>query len=211
MIKVPALVSTCGRVGRRVGVRAACRGRRTVHLGGHDGAGEDTAADRDHAGEGALLVDVVALNGVLGRAEAQTDILVPSPGAGVLARAAGLVVQEDVRLSQRISIELLGTSARRDRGGWAYVPASGKRAPTGHCHHVSICCCSGRRGQAQTYVSSVAMVAVVWLVDGRVFVRLANSRLRFSTHSLSEPFGAVVFPGAWRRGAASQSQVGLGR
>ena len=27
-----------------------------VHLGGHDGAGQDTAADRDHAGEGALLV-----------------------------------------------------------------------------------------------------------------------------------------------------------
>ena len=27
-----------------------------VHLGGDDGAGEDTAADRDLAGEGALLV-----------------------------------------------------------------------------------------------------------------------------------------------------------
>jgi hypothetical protein len=77
-----------------------------VHLGGHDGAGEDTAADRDHAGEGALLVDVVALNGVLGRAEAQTDILVPSPGAGVLARAAGLVVQEDVRLLLESALRL---------------------------------------------------------------------------------------------------------
>ena len=29
---------------------------RPVHLGRHDGAGEDTAADRDLAGEGALLV-----------------------------------------------------------------------------------------------------------------------------------------------------------
>lgn len=28
----------------------------TVHLGGHDGAGQDTATDRDLAGEGALLV-----------------------------------------------------------------------------------------------------------------------------------------------------------
>lgn len=28
----------------------------TVHLGGNDGAGQDTAADRDEAGEGALLV-----------------------------------------------------------------------------------------------------------------------------------------------------------
>ena len=27
-----------------------------VHLGGDDGAGQDTAADRDEAGEGALLV-----------------------------------------------------------------------------------------------------------------------------------------------------------
>lgn len=27
-----------------------------VHLGADNGAGEDTAADRDHAGEGALLV-----------------------------------------------------------------------------------------------------------------------------------------------------------
>ena len=27
-----------------------------VHLGGHDGAGQDTATDRDEAGEGALLV-----------------------------------------------------------------------------------------------------------------------------------------------------------
>ena len=29
---------------------------RSVHLGGNDGAGEDTAADRDETGEGALLV-----------------------------------------------------------------------------------------------------------------------------------------------------------
>ena len=28
----------------------------TVHLGGDDGAGQDTATDRDEAGEGALLV-----------------------------------------------------------------------------------------------------------------------------------------------------------
>lgn len=28
----------------------------TVHLGGHNGAGEDTATDRDETGEGALLV-----------------------------------------------------------------------------------------------------------------------------------------------------------
>lgn len=75
-----------------------------MHLGGHDGAGKDTATDGDHAGERALLVDVGTLDGSLGRAEAQTDILIPSPAAGVLAGSTDLVVQEDVRLSRRISI-----------------------------------------------------------------------------------------------------------
>jgi hypothetical protein len=69
-----------------------------VHLGGDDSAGEDTATDGDEAGEGALLVDVGALDGGLGRAEAQTNVLIPSPVAGVLARSTDLVVQEDVRL-----------------------------------------------------------------------------------------------------------------
>jgi hypothetical protein len=91
------IISSCGKFRRK-------RAQRTVHLGGHDGSGEDTATDGDHAGEWALLVDVAALNGSLGRAEAQTDILIPSPAAGVLARSADLVVQEDVRLSRRISI-----------------------------------------------------------------------------------------------------------
>ena len=76
-----------------------------MHLGGHDGAGEDTATDGDHASERALLVDIGTLNGVLGRAEAQTDILIPSPGPGVLARSADLVVEEDVRLSRLVSFE----------------------------------------------------------------------------------------------------------
>lgn len=106
-----------------------------MHLGGHDGTGEDTATDGDHAGERALLVDVGTLNGGLGGTETQTDILVPSPGAGVLARAAGLVVQEDVRLLQRISIDVR-LCVFRD---WCVVPASGKRAPTGHCEVVSQC------------------------------------------------------------------------
>lgn len=73
---------------------------RTVHLGGNDGAGKDTAADRDETGEGALLVDVAALNGGLGGAEAETDVLVPSPAT--LSRPGrldlDLGVLEDVRL-----------------------------------------------------------------------------------------------------------------
>lgn len=81
-----------------------------VHLGGDDGAGEDTATDRDEASEGALLVDVVALNGGLGGLEAQTDILVPS--AASLARASrlrlGLGVLEDVRLLLESTLRLDG-------------------------------------------------------------------------------------------------------
>lgn len=107
-----------------------------MHLGGHDGTGEDTATDGDHAGEGALLVDVGALNGGLGGTETQTDILVPSPGAGVLAGTTSLVVQEDVRLSQRISIRSRCICVCRGR---SVVPASGKRAPTGHCGFISDC------------------------------------------------------------------------
>ena len=115
---------------------ASASGQRTVHLGGHDGTGEDTATDGDHAGERALLVDVGAVNSGLGGAETQTDILVPSPGAGVLAGAADLVVLEDVRLSQRISIRTRCVCVCRGR---SVVPASGKRAPTGHCGIVSNC------------------------------------------------------------------------
>ena len=128
--------------------------RRTVHLGGHDGAGKDTATDGDHAGEWALLVDVGTLNGGLGRTEAQTDVLVPSPVAGVLARSTDLVVQEDVRLSRRISIldVVIG-------GGAKVAPASGKRARTGHCVAVSLY--PSLPSIRLTYVSSVAMVAVV--------------------------------------------------
>lgn len=136
-----------------------------MHLGRHDGSSKNTAADRDHAGEWALLVDVGTLNGSLGGTETQTDILVPSPVAGVLARSADLVVQEDVRLWRRIlaSIALFGGVAAV-RG--LVVPASGKRAPTGHCLTVSSCS-QGVDGVHGTYVSSVAMVAVGWYCRSR--------------------------------------------
>lgn len=78
--------------------------QRTVHLGGYDGSSEDTSADGDHAGEGALLVDVRALDGGLGRPESQSNILIPSPVPGVLARATNLVVEEDMGLQARIPL-----------------------------------------------------------------------------------------------------------
>ena len=96
-VLVAALVT--GVLGDEVEVLAA-DDQSAVHLGGDDGAGQDTATDRDLANEGALLVDVVALNGGLGGLETQTDVLVPS--AAVLASAGSLAdllgVLEDVRL-----------------------------------------------------------------------------------------------------------------
>ena len=73
-----------------------------MHLGGDDGAGQDTATDRDHTSEGALLVDVRALDGRLGGAETQTNLLMPSLVAGVLAGSGDLVVKEDVRLREEL-------------------------------------------------------------------------------------------------------------
>lgn len=49
-----------------------------VHLGRLDDAREDTAADGHVTGEGAFLVDVRALDGLLGGLEAQADVLVPA-------------------------------------------------------------------------------------------------------------------------------------
>jgi hypothetical protein len=172
----------------------SCRRKRlrTVHLRGHDLSGQDTAADRDHTRERALLVDVGALNGGLGRAEAQTNILVPSLGPGVLARASGLVVVEDVRLSGRISIAVYC------RGGWGgAVPASGKRAPTGHCalnQYGPFDC----EQFVATYVSSVAMVADVLSVDRVVEVELSwaarSLRRRSVRRKVGRIYGKTVRP-----------------
>jgi hypothetical protein len=52
-ILVPLLVS--GVLGDEVEILAT-DDESTVHLGGDDGSGQDTATDRDIAGEGALLV-----------------------------------------------------------------------------------------------------------------------------------------------------------
>ena len=70
----------------------------SLHLGGdHEGL-EDSASDGDLAGEGALLVDVVALNGLLGCLEPQPDILVVSDSSGCLLGDQLLGVEEYVVL-----------------------------------------------------------------------------------------------------------------
>ena len=60
------------------------------HLGGDNHTTEDTAADRNVASEGALLVDVGTLDGLLGGLETEANVLVPSQGllAGLLAEDA---------------------------------------------------------------------------------------------------------------------------
>jgi len=103
-----------GNVGGKVGVSLLVSGvlgdevevfsaddQGSVHLCRNDGAGKDTTSDRNHAGERALLVDVVSFNGGLGRPEAQADIFVPSSSTLADSPALcglGFVVEEDMRL-----------------------------------------------------------------------------------------------------------------
>jgi hypothetical protein len=53
--KVGVSLLVSGVLGNEVEVFSADN-QGSVHLGGNDGAGEDTASNRNHAGEGALLV-----------------------------------------------------------------------------------------------------------------------------------------------------------
>jgi len=50
----------------------------SVHFGGDNGTGQDTATNGDETSEWALLVDVGTLNGGLWCAETQSNIFVPS-------------------------------------------------------------------------------------------------------------------------------------
>lgn len=63
----------------------------TCHLGRDDPAGEDTSTDGDGTGPGALLVNVLSVDGGRGSLESQTDILVPPPVSGGLADGLGVV------------------------------------------------------------------------------------------------------------------------
>lgn len=70
----------------------------TVHLGGDDHPSENTPTDADASSEGAVVVNVSAVNCLFGRLEAQTDVLpVPHSLAGLLGLQF-LGVQEDRRL-----------------------------------------------------------------------------------------------------------------
>ena len=73
-----------------------------VLLGGVDDTTEEAAADGDVAGEGALLVDVLAVHGSLGGLEAKTDgleVAEAAVGGGVLlSLLAGVLVEASLLL-----------------------------------------------------------------------------------------------------------------
>ena len=77
-----------------------------LHLGRDDLTSEDTTTDGDIAGEGALLVDVVTLNGLLGGLETKTDLLVPAVVLDGLL-AGNLGVLEDTLLLLESLFDLL--------------------------------------------------------------------------------------------------------
>ena len=66
-----------------------------LHLGGRDEALEDLSADGNVPGEGALLVDVVTLDGGVGGLDAQTDVLHPTHGLNLLGIDVALAGDED--------------------------------------------------------------------------------------------------------------------
>lgn len=77
-----------------------------LHLVRHNNARQDAAADRHVAGERALLVNVVALDGLDRSLEAETDILVPTLVLTLLGGQLG--VQEDTLLLLESFLNLVG-------------------------------------------------------------------------------------------------------
>lgn len=92
------------------------------HLGRVDDTVKDSASNRDIASEGALLVDVGAVDGLIGGLETETDILVPSLSLGSnLLAALRLGVLEKVLLLESF-LGLLGHFDGFD--GWEEIQAS---------------------------------------------------------------------------------------
>jgi len=80
-----------------------------VLLGGVDNTAEEAAADGDVAGEGALLVDVLAVHGSLGGLEAKTDgleVAEAAVGGGVLlSLLAGVLVEASLLLVSTLVLD----------------------------------------------------------------------------------------------------------
>ena len=66
-----------------------------LHLGGDDKSLQDLTTDGNITSEGALLVDVISLDGRVGGLDAQTDILHPAHGLHLLGVDIALTGDED--------------------------------------------------------------------------------------------------------------------
>lgn len=82
------------------------------HLGAHDNAAEDTSTDGDVAGEGALLVDIGASNGLLRGLKAQAYILIP---------AGALTLGDDTLVVEEYGLLFLEAALMLNQNGWALV------------------------------------------------------------------------------------------
>lgn len=92
------------------------------HLSRVDDTVKDSASDRDVTSEGALLVDVGAVDGLVGGLETETDILVPSLSLGSnLLAALRLGVLEKVLLLE----SFLGLLGHLKKGNYAQRIGSG--------------------------------------------------------------------------------------
>ena len=69
-----------------------------LHFGADDDSLEDLSSDVDVAGEGAFLIDVVGLDGLLGGLEVEAHVLVVTHSRARLLRQQLLAVQEHVVL-----------------------------------------------------------------------------------------------------------------
>lgn len=86
----------------------------SVHLSGDDGSSQDSSTDGNLASKGALLVDIVTINGLLGGLETKADILIPTLS---LLGDLGLGVLEDMGLLLESALRLDGELCRHDLDG----------------------------------------------------------------------------------------------
>ncbi len=68
---------------------------RALHLGGDDKSLQNFPADRNIAGEGTFLIDIVSLNGSIGGLDTQTDVLHPAHGLDLFGIDIALARDED--------------------------------------------------------------------------------------------------------------------
>lgn len=86
-----------------------------LHLAGDNNTSEDTSTDGDVSGEGALLINVVSSDGLLGSLEAKTNILVPT-GTGTLGDDTLVVLEDGLLLLER-TLGLIMGRGREDELG----------------------------------------------------------------------------------------------